>query len=93
MDPEFLTVLDYVMLIMAVVSVLIWIIWSFRNKKFSLYAVAPLSWSINVIIFYFTLSIQSVETHIIWQSIISLHAAFLLLGISFIMLFERIIIK
>ena len=88
------TPVDYLVLSLSLLSAVSWIVWSVKNREKVLYAVPPLSWTANVVLFYFFhIFGMSMLVYRVWLEVIQLQVSFLLFGIGVIVLLERFYVK
>lgn len=80
---------------LALAGVIIWLRWALANRRDWLYAVAPVSWLLHVVIFYAALFLfrdGTRETALLfngWSSAVRLHAVFLMAGGGLIIAVDR----
>ena len=82
---------QYAAIALAVVGILTWVRWAQGNGRIKLYAIAPISWLVHVIIFYGARSIfnpASVPSRFFleWGIAVSLHGVILMIAGALIML-------
>ncbi len=88
------TAVDAVVLALSSISLVVWAVWILRHRSQALYAVPPITWSLNVALFYATLPLQTDPMmHLIWSDVLRLHVAFLLFGVGLVMLLERFVVR
>jgi hypothetical protein len=85
--------LDTAALVVSLLSLLTWAMWVMSNRGKLLYAVPPVTWTLNVIAFYVTTPLHGQQIHELWTDFLLLHASLLIFGIGVVMILERFIVK
>jgi hypothetical protein len=85
-------------LFFALAGIVIWCLWARRYSDRWLYAVPPVSWLLHVAIFYLYVygHLRGVLPQVnfaVWGSALTLHATFLIIGIGFITIFEKLLVS
>lgn len=81
--------IQMVALCLAIIGVATWTLWGLRHRSRRLYAVAPLSWLLHVMIYYMSVLIDNPipgsEIYTSWSAVLRLHGVILILGAGIIM--------
>lgn len=80
--------LHYFMILGLFISLGVWIYWSFKNKCQKNYAIAPILFSINALLFGISaeFNLLSKSLFVIWGDIVSLHGTIILIIIGILLI-------